>query len=47
MVGQLVCYEVAVDSEVGHFGKREHCAAVSSCEAEYFFHALRWSVAGS
>jgi len=47
MVGQLFCYEVAVYAEGGHFGKREHYAAVSSCEAEYFFHALRWRVVGS
>ncbi len=47
MFGQVFGYEVAVDSEGGHLGKREHGASVSSCVAEDVFHALRWGVVGS
>ena len=47
MVGQVLSYEVAVDSEGGHFAEREYCAFVSSCVAEDFFHALRWGVVGA
>ena len=47
MFGQLVCNEVAVYSEVGHFAESEHYALVSPCEAEDIFHALHWGVESS
>jgi len=47
MVGQLFSYEVAIDAEAGHLGKRKHRASISSCQAEDFSHAVHWSVEGS